>query len=139
MPDGPSTLSKTYAPSAGKSQSSGARLTATLEATRGPMHSPSKGLAARFRAASHLQQKPGYSHKCMHSSWNNGRLSFPSPHHPSPSPNTSKRWNGPTHELSGVSSATVHQPTHPPTSPLTPAHTAWTSPPHTTSSGNANR
>jgi len=34
--------------------------------------------------------------------------------------------------------ATVHQPTHPPTSLLTPAHAAWTSSPHTTSSGNAN-
>ena len=35
-------------------------------------------------------------------------------------------------------SATVHQPTHPPTSPLTPAHAAWTLSPHTTSCGNAN-
>ena len=138
MPDGPLTLSKTYAPLAGKSQSPGACLIATLEATRGLTHSPSKGLAARFRAASHLQQKSGYLCKRKHSSWNDGRLSFPSPCHPSPFPNTSKRWNGPTHKLSGGFSATEHQPTHPPTSLLTPAHAAWTSPPHTTSSGNAN-
>jgi len=86
----------------------------------------------------HLQQKPGYSCKREHSSWNDGRPSFPSSRNPSPSPNTSKRWNGPTHELSGGSSATVHQLTHPPTSLLTPTHAAWTLSPHTTSSGNAN-
>jgi len=137
MPAGPSTLLKNYAPSAGKSPSPGTRLTATLEATRGPMHSPSKGPTTRYRATSHLQQKPGYSCKSEPSSRNDGRLSFPSPRHPSPSPNTSKRWNGLTHELSGGSFATVHQPTHPPTSLLTPAHVAWTSSPHTTSSGNA--
>jgi len=130
-------LSKTCAPLAGKSPSPGARLIAILEATRGPTHSPSKGPAAQFRAASHLQQKPGYSCKYEHSSWNDGRLSSPSLRHPSRSPNTSKRWNGPTHELSGGSSATMHQPTHPPTSPLTPAHAAWTSSHHPTSSRNA--
>jgi len=138
MPDGPSTLSKTCTPLAGKSPSPAARLIATLEASRGPTHSPSKGPAARFRATSHLHQKPGYSCKREHRLWNNGRLSFPSPHHPLPSQNTSKRWNGPTHELSGGSSATVHQPTHPPPQLPTPSHAAWTSSPHTTSSGNAN-
>ena len=51
-------------------------------------------------------------------------------------PLSSPSFTFPKH-LQGFS-ATVRQPTHLPTSPLTPAHVAWTSPPHTTSSGNGN-